>query len=141
MRSCIPSPLLTFWTVERTAFTAKKANDAAALIRTGLAFFPIHAMVPFEMSLGPVRRKKVPHARPSTSNGLPQHRLGDFIKLINPAGTEAADQLIRVQPGAKQNLIGVDIANPGYGLLVHEQWFEPRSPAIEETRKFLSSRL
>jgi hypothetical protein len=46
---------------------------------------------------------------------------------------------LRVNSGAEQDFICVNIANPGEAMLIKEKWFQPASTALNELDKGLFS--
>ena len=61
----------------------------------------------------------------------------DLVELFNPARRQSADLNMRVQTGSKENLIRVDIPDPGDDLLMHQKGFEPATSLLQESHNVL----
>jgi hypothetical protein len=82
-----------------------------------------------------IRGKKIPHARTAAGNRAVKHLLSYKEKPFNSGGRKTISRDIGVQSCAKENLIRIDVPNPGNSLLVHEQWFQPAPPTLDEPTK------
>ena len=90
------------------------------MIGTRLPVFSIHEMMVLILSFAPVGSKKIPYARSSTSDGLPKHGLSNVVQLFDLGRAEPARQMIRMETGAEQNFVGVNVADSRHDLLLHE---------------------
>lgn len=86
-----------------------------------MAFFAIDKMMPFVLSAGPVWCKEILHARPPALNGILKNRLHHMMKSRDSGGGEATGDDTGIKPGAKKNLIGINIPDAGDDLLMHQQ--------------------
>jgi len=124
-----PAPVLTERAVERASFALQSTNVRTALIGTGLAGFPIDQMTNFILALRPIGGEIVPDAGSSAVNRLAQNRLHDAVQALHGAGCQAAGDGIRMNTGAEQDFVRVDVPDTGDGLLMHQQRLEPAAAA------------
>ncbi len=61
----------------------------------------------------------------------------DLVELFNPGRRKPAGLNMRVQTGSKENLIRVDIPDPGDDLLMHQEGFEPATSLLQQSHKVL----
>jgi len=61
----------------------------------------------------------------------------DLVELFNLSHRQSADLNMRVQTGSKENLIRVDIPDPGDDLLMHQERFEPATSRLQQFHKVL----
>ena len=82
-----------------------------------------------------IRGKEIPHARTAAGNRAVKHLSNYKEKPFDPGGRKTISRDIGVQSRAKEDFIRIDVPNPGNSLLVHEQWFQPGPPTLEEPIK------
>ena len=61
----------------------------------------------------------------------------NLVELFNLAHRKSAGLNMRVQTGPKENLIRVDIPDPGDDLLMHQKRFEPATSLLQQSHKVL----
>ncbi len=84
-----------------------------------MSLFPIDKVLELVLSLRPVGGEEVSDARSTGSNRGPKYHLHLLIQL-EPCGVADVTRIpIRMQPSAKENLVCVDVPNPGNDLLMH----------------------
>lgn len=69
-----------------------------------------------------------------------EHLTHNLVKLFNPGHRQSADLNMRVQTGAKENFIRIDIPDPGDDLLMHQERFEPATSCLQQSHKTLLRR-
>jgi hypothetical protein len=79
--------------------------------------------------------KKIPHARTAAGNRAVKHLSSYKEKPFDSGGRKTISWNIGVQSRTKEDLIRIDVPNPGNSLLVHEQRFQPAPPVLEEPTK------
>lgn len=92
-------------------------------------------MALFVLPFCSIRGKKIPHARTATGNRAVKHLSSYKEKPFDSGGRKTISRDIGVQSCAKENLIRIDVPDPGNSLLVHEQWFQPAPPTLDEPIK------
>lgn len=113
------------------------SNDSSTVVWTGLPLFPIDPMLMFVLSLGSIGSKKIADARPSCENRLFKNLSRDLVETFDLWHGQAIDLSIWVVSGPKENLVRVNVPDPGNNLLMHEERFQPTPPLSEDSYKVL----
>lgn len=69
-----------------------------------------------------------------------ENRTHDLVELFKLTHRQPTDLSMWVQTGSKENLIRVDIADPGDDLLMHQERFEPATSRLQQFHKVLLRR-
>jgi len=115
---------------KRASLALEAPNHTAATVWTGLPFLPIHEVVVLVATFSSIGCEKVPDTRSATGNRGLKNRLHRVVYLKSRGLTQVTDVPIRMQPGAKQYLVGIDIPDTCNDLLTHEQGLESSTPAL-----------
>lgn len=59
----------------------------------------------------------------------------DPVEHFNPGHRQSAELNMWVQTGSKENLVRIDIPDPGDDLLVHQEGFEPATSRLQQFHK------
>jgi len=110
---------LAGWTEERTSLALKTADDPAAMVWTGLALLPVDQVMVLVGAFPSVGREEIPHTGSPTGDRGLEHCLHRVIELKFRGLAEVTDVPIRMQAGAKQNLVRVDIPDSRNDFLPH----------------------
>ena len=137
LNSVKPSARLARRAEKRTALALETLDSSAAAVRAGSSFFGVHEMAMLEVALAPVGREKIAYARAAAGNGFLEHFPRHPKQFLYFGNGEAACPGIRMEPGAKQDFIGVDVPDACNDLLVHEQRFESARTSLHDTEKLI----
>ncbi len=105
-------------TKERAPFTLEAPDVSAAARPTRLAGPIVHEVTLPVHTLGPIRREEVTHSGPSLDNCLCEYRAHRVVQASDRPGLQPIGFPVRVQPCPIEDLIGIDVADPGNHLLV-----------------------
>src|SRR4029077_9224329 len=101
-------------------------------------FFAIDEMAALVSPFCAVRCVEILDARPATGNRLVQYRLDRGIERVYRRPAQATHLKGRMQPGAKDNFVRVNIPNPCDHLLMHQERLEASSPRLQETDELVA---
>lgn len=105
---------------ERASLALEPPNNPSATVGTKLSLLPVDEMMPLVFALRAVWGEEIPDARSAAVDRLPEHLLGDVEQPVDPVRPQAAGQSIRMQAGAKENFICINITDPSHHLLMHQ---------------------
>jgi len=100
------------------------SDESTASVGTGLSLFPIGEMKLLVSTFAPVGGEEIAYAGSPAGNGFFQNRLHRLIQLRPRRLTNPRCRSVRMKPDPKQNLVRIDIADPGDHLLVHQERLE-----------------
>ena len=89
------------------------------MVWTGLALLPVDQVVPLVVAFASIRCEEIPHTGSPTGDCGLEHCLHRVIELKFRGLAEVTDVPIRMQAGAKQNLVRVDIPDSRNDFLPH----------------------
>src|SRR5207249_10661171 len=88
-------------------------------------------MPPLISAAAPVRGYEIPDAGATRAEGLGQHRPHSLVEPPDGPITQPAGSPIRMQAGAVQDFVRVDVADPGNHLLMTQQGLHSASAPLD----------
>lgn len=92
-----------------------------------------------KVSFRSIGSTKVSYGRTTGGDGFLQNRLHGVIEPLTGWGAQAIAVSLRVNSGAEQDFIGVNVSNPGQAMLIKKEGLQPAPAALDELDEGLFS--
>lgn len=127
MQAVSESPL-TARAIESCACASRNRNDSPTSTRACLASMIVDQVPRGIPTSHPIRRDEVSNAGATIADSLGQDTLNLPVDLPSPEFRKTVDRAVGVDSRPEQNLIRINVPDPSYKLLVHEERLDPSSP-------------
>jgi hypothetical protein len=89
----------------------------------------------FESPFSTIRRKKITHARPAAGDCFEKDFLHDSEQLFDLGNGKTVRPNVRMQTCTEQNLVRIDVPDPGDSLLMHHECFQSPGTGLHHRKE------
>ena len=123
------------------ALADAKLPDLGAATETGSAGPTVDGQLAAEIARAALLIGKIPQGRPAGLDGGIQHLAHSFRQAPVTLLADAPGRRVRPDPGLKQGLAGIDVADPDHDAGIHEKVFDGHTTAAGTLKQHLAAEL